>query len=362
MAGSIGRRSYWRKRDARVFQSVNQWRLQYHRTDTSSLFKITSAGEKRYISFGKQVFALTNITSCLLQVNCFVCSPFFVHDKLAVSWRRAAFGLIFDDDLVSSIRQKLLDFAQKLDNIVSLAFTNIEKQKESLRRPTPYYLKQAERALWNNVSEWNRFQHIADLLNPTVCESFKTMSKDVTSVSKSSPVLASLATGLEVLYTAAYLVLCQMDNGMTKPAAMLARSCIIEAFNPVLFTTHHEKGCDSDKELAWPSAQELFSTVVQCHDKIAESFWGGSCKNGLIYVMNVLVSAIDNTSWAWSVRYTWNVAPWINKSLATGLMGKEMDSTVNIVSLIGPSAMILGLLCIVLPIDVGNISSIEQVR
>ncbi|XP_062508756.1 uncharacterized protein LOC134184992 isoform X2 [Corticium candelabrum] len=286
--------------------------------------------------------------------------PFFVPDKLAVSWRRAAFGLIFDDDLVLSIRHKLKDLAQKFANIVTLAFTNMEKEKQSESRRTAYYSTQAAEAFWSNLSEWNRFQHIADLLNPTVCEAFRTLSKDVISVSK-SPVLPSISTGFEVLYTGAYLVLCLMDSVIDKETAeIVARSCIMETFNPILLPTHHENGCDFNKELAWESGHELFSTVVQCHDKIAESFWGCSWETGLIYVVNVLFNAIETSSWAWSVRYTWNVAPWINGSLATGLMGKGTDSTVNIVNVVAPSAMFLGLLHVILPIDIKNTSSIEQ--
>ncbi|XP_062519013.1 uncharacterized protein LOC134194121 isoform X2 [Corticium candelabrum] len=278
--------------------------------------------------------------------------PSFVPDKLAVSWRRAAFGLIFDDDLVSSIRHKLMDFAQKLDNIVSLAITNMENEEESESRQTDYYSTQNNRAFWNNLSEWNRFQHTADLLNPTVCKAFKILSKDVISVSKSS-VLASFSSPFEVLYTAAYLALCLMDNGMNKAAEMLARSCIMETFNPS--TTHDEKDRDPDKEQGWQSGQDLFSTVVQCHDKIAESFWGGSCTTGLIYVMNVLFNVLETSSWSWSIKYTWNVAPCM--SFATGLLSKGVDSTVNVVA---PTAMILGLLCVVLPIDIGSILSVEQ--
>ena len=294
--------------------------------------------------------------------TCSVYRPLFVPDKLAVSWRRAAFGLIFDDDLVSSIRHKLKDLSQKLANIVSLAFTNMENEKQSESRRTAYYATQTDDAFWSNLLEWNRFQHIADLLNPTVCEASRTvLLNDVISVSK-SPVLPSISTGFEVLYTGAYLVLCLMDSVIDKTAAeILARSCIMETFNPILLTTQHESGCDSNKELAWKSGHELFSTVVQCHDKIAESFWGGSCKTGLINVVNVLFNAIETSSWAWSVSYTWNMAPWINRSLATGLMGKGMDSTVNIVNIVAPTAMVLGLLCIVLPIDMDNTSSIEQV-
>ena len=270
--------------------------------------------------------------------------------------------MIFDDDLVSSIRHKLEDLAQKLANIVSLAFTNMENEKQSESRRTAYYATKADVAFWNNLLEWNRFQHIADLLNPTVCDAFRTLlSNDVISVSK-SPVLPSISTGFEVLYTGAYLVLCLMDSVIDKKAAeILARSCIMETFNPILLTTRHENGCDSNKELGWKSGHELFSTVVQCHDTIAESFWDGSCKNGLINVVNVLFNAIETSSWAWSVRYTWNVATWIYRSLATGLLGKGMDSTVNIVNIVAPTAVVLGLLCVVLPIDMDNTSSIEQV-
>ena len=294
--------------------------------------------------------------------TCSICRPFFVPDKLAVSWRRAAFGLIFDDDLVSSIRHKLKDLAQNFANIVTLAFTNMEKENQSESGRAAYYSTQADEAFWSNLSEWNRFQHIADLLNPTVCEAFRTLSKDVISVRK-SPVLPSISTGFEVLYTGAYLVLCLMDSVIDKETAeIVARSCIMETFHPIQLPTHHENGCDSNKELAWESGHELFSTVVQCHDKIAESFWGCSWGTGLIYVVNVLFNAIETSSWAWSVRYAWNVAPWINGSLATGLMGKEMDFTVTIVTVVAPTAMVLGLLHVVLPIDIKNTSSIEQVN
>ena len=236
----------------------------------------------------------------------------------------------------------------------------MENEQQSESRQTEYYCSQGGKVLCDNLYEWNRFQHIADLLNPTVCEVYRAVSKNVVSVSKSL-VLASALPGCEVFYTAAYLVLCLIDNGMNKAADMLARSCIMNTFRPILFTTHQNSGCDPVIEPSLESEYERFSRVVQCHEKIAESFWKRNCKTGLINVLNVFFKTIEENSWAWSTRYTWNMAPWINKSFSPGSRGMEMNSKVNLVTLVAPAAMILGLLCVVLPLDIEKTSSIEQV-
>ena len=296
--------------------------------------------------------------SCNYVLLCISCRPFFFPDKLAVSWRRAAFAVIFDDDLLLSIRRKLLDLAGKLDSIVSAAFTNIEK--ESRQQSENIHTRcstQTDRAFWDSLLDWNRFQHIANFINPFVCKLFNTLSKNVISVRK-SPVLVSTFDAFEVLYTTAYIVLCLMDNGMDEVAEMLAKTCIMETFAPVLSITHYAEDAASDKELDSVEKHELFSTIAQCN---AELFWSGNCQNGLLNVLNIFFNAIQEKSWAWSVRYTWNVAPWIDQTFATRLQENKMNSTLNVVSLEAPTAMILGLLCAVLAIDIESISSIEQV-
>ena len=212
--------------------------------------------------------------------------------------------------------------------------------------------------MWNSLSKWDGFEHVASFADPKVHLVYTRLS-NIDALPTTTAVLPLSFQMAEMLNTVAYFVVCLGDKGMGESASWLARRCITAVLNlsvPDQSAEEHRV----EAETAGSTSSDVLHEIAECHKEIAALLWSDQKANGVGNALIILFQAVEGGEWGWSTKQTYNLKPWLTPLKGETILHELMESSTVPFLLETSPAMLLALLCVMTSLNTAA-STIVQV-
>ena len=270
------------------------------------------------------------------------------------------FGSVLGDGDLNYIRSTLKEWSKRLEQIVAVGVATANPHGNLLSHSKDRLpeVSNPDGGLWDSLSEWNGFEHVASLTDPKVCFLYALLS-DIAVPPDSNPVLPPSFDRAEILNTVACFVVCLRDLGMEEAASRLARQCITAVLNLSVGEQFAEEHHVEAGTTGQPGT-DILHEIAECHKEIASSLWGDQSANGVGKALVILFQAVEKGDWGWSTKKLYNLKPWLTPLKGEALLHELVDNSAAPLQVEASPAMFLALLCIMTYLNTRTLTA-EQV-